>query len=350
MADLLYHDNQRQLSLQASDTATPEMASFLERTVWGTRGVLYTKQNLASALMHLPSPTYFSLRENHRLTALGICLKKTIRVGSRTFAAIYPAALAVDPARRGQGYGRLMVERVRPYLLEELGPSGLLYGFVETGNTRSLGLFSRISRQLGIFHTQIFCRFLPKDDSRVGPAREPEQEDLLAGLYHLYADHALLDFAHSFRLDQYFVLRDRGEVVAGVQAEVWQWSIKRLPGPQGFILVRVLPRLPFLRRWFNAEQLRFLKLGNLYVRVGREAELFTLVEALLARHRVHFAMAYLDRRSPVYQLLAATGRFGFLNNNLELKAHVLADFVGLMDEEIASFCHRPLVISPLDAL
>lgn len=350
MTEHLYHDQRRQVSIQATGAATLEMVSFLEGTVWGTSGVLYVKQNLASTLRRLPSPIYFSLRENGRLAALGVCLKKTIQVGTRTYAAIYPAALAVDPNRRGQGYGRLMVETTRPYLLQKLGPLGLFYGFVETGNTRSLSLFSQVSQTLGLFYTQIFCRFFPRDHQRVSPAREQEREDLLAGLHDLYADHALLDFSHSFRPDQYFVLRDQGEVVAGVQAEVWQWSLRRLPGPLGFLLVRVLPRFPFLRRWFNAEQLRFLKLGNLYARVGREAEVFTLVEALLARHRVHFALAYQDRRSPVYQRLARAGDFGFLQDNLELKAHVMADFVGLREEEIADFFHRPLFLSPLDAL
>lgn len=351
MTDILHHDPQRRLSIQASGEYTPEMVSFLEETVWGTKGVLYTKHNLAAHLEGLPAPRYFSLTEDGRLIAVGLCLKKTIRVGRRQYQTIYPAALAVDPARRSQGYGRLMLEAARPHVEEMLGPRGVIYGFVEAGNIRSLGLFSQASTHtLGQFHTQIFCRFFPRDDRRVEPARDAAREGLLAGLYDLYADHALLDFSDSFRLDQYFVLRERGEVVAGVQAEAWEWGILSLPGPLGLLLVRVLPRIPYLKRWFNHQQLRFLKLGNLYARPGREAEVFWLVEALLARHQVHFAMAYFDRRSPFYQRLAGAGEFGFLSRNLVFSAHVMAECVGLSDDEIADLTHRPLFISPLDAL
>ena len=350
MTDILHHDAERHLSIQASEEYTPEIVSFLEETVWGTKGVLYTKHNLAAHLEGLPDPRYFSLTADDRLTAVGLCLKKTIRVGQRQYQAIYPAALAVDPARRSQGYGRLMLESARPYVLEKLGPRGVIYGFVEAGNTRSLSLFSPVSTHtLGLFHTQFFCRFFPKDDRRVEPARDAEREGLLAGLYDLYADQALLDFADSFRQDQYFVLREGGEVVAGVQAEAWEWEILSLPGPWGVLLVRVLPRIPYLKRWFNAKQWRFLKLGNLYARPGREAEVFRLVEALLARRQVHFAMAYFDRRSPFYQRLVGAGDFGILSRSLVFSAHVMAECVGLSDDEIADLTHRPLFISPLDA-
>ena len=349
MTDILYHDPQRHLLVQASTECTPQMVSFLENTVWGTRGVLYTKHNLAAHLQGLPAPRYFSLMEAGRLTAVGICLQKTVQVGQRQYKAIYPAALAVEPARRSQGYGRLMLDAARPHVLDMLGPLGLIYGFVEAGNIRSLGLFNQVSPLiLGQFHTQLFCRFFPMDDRRLQPAQEPERESLLAGLYDLYADHALLDFADSFRLDQYFVLREEGEVVAGVQIEVWEWSIVNLPGPWGFLLTKVLPRIPYVKRWFNAKQLHFLRLGNLYARPGREAEVFPMVEALLARHRVHFAMAYVDRRSPFYQRLAGAGEFGFFSRNLAFSAHVMAECVGLSDEEIADLTHRPLFISPLD--
>jgi GNAT superfamily N-acetyltransferase len=351
MTDIIYQDSQRRLAIQVRRTCTPDMVSFLEETVWGTRGVLYTKHNLAATLEGLPAPRYFSLTEGGRLVAVGVCLQKIVRAGQGEYVAIYPAALAVDEARRSQGYGKLMVEAARPYLLEVLGPTGLFYGFVESGNIRSLGLFSQVSTHtLGLFHTQIFSRFFPQDDRRVGPARESERQGLLAGLHDCYADHALLDFADSFHLDQYFVLREGGEVVAGVQAEAWEWSLLSLPGPWGFLLVRMLPRVPFLKRWFNAKELRFLKLGNLYARPGREAELFSLMEALLARHRVHFAMAYFDRRSPVYQAIEGAGDFGYLSHSLVFSAQVMAEFVGLGEEETADFLHRPLFISPLDAI
>lgn len=350
-ARTLYDDPRRRVRIQASSACTPDMVSLLEKTVWGTRELLYIKHNLAAILERLRAPLYFSLREDGRLIAAGVCLQKRVQAGRRDYKAIHPAAIAVDSPSIGQGYAKLMVEAARPYLLEALGPTGVLYGFVESRNTRSFGLFNDAScHHIGLFHTQAFCRFFPKDDARVGPVREDERQELLAGLHECYAEHALLDIADSFRQDRYWVLREAGMVVAGIQAETSQWQILDLPGPRGLLMTRLMPHVPFVRRWFNVEEFRFLKLGNLYVRAGREADVFTLVESLLARHQVNLALAYFDRRSPMYRELKGAGDFGLMSRSLEFSTHVMAEFIGLGADEIADFQRGPLLISPLDAI
>ena len=84
--------------------------------------------------------------------------------------------------------------------------------------------------------------------------------------------------------------------------------------------------------------------------MGYEAAVFTLVEALLAREHLHAGVAFMDKRSPVYQRLAAAGKFGLLNAGLGATLHVIADFNAVPEEEIAELRRRPLCISPMDVI
>jgi hypothetical protein len=72
------------------------------------------------------------------------------------------------------------------------------------------------------------------------------------------------------------------------------------------------------------------------------------MEALLARHQLHFGMVYLDKRSPVYKRIAAAGEFGVVNSLLDVPVHVMVYFKGFSKIEIADIRRQPLFISMLD--
>ena len=351
MPQIIYQDPGRGLAVFYSPTPSPELLRLLEGTVWGTRGVRYTKHGLAEALERLPAPLFFDLREEGRLAAGGVCLKKTVRVGDNSHEAIFTAALAVDPAQAGQGYGKFLAQQARDWLLGEVKPGTILYGYIEAGNVRALKLGQQVGRQsLGSFEAVLFSRLRPREDARIRCCTPGEREELVILLHTLYGDHALLDFDHSVRNEDYYILRQGGKIAAGLQAEVQRWHMRSLPGLRGWLLVKLLPVLPVLGRRFDPRDFRFLKFSNFYLADGREGEAFPLMESLLARHRVNFAMAYMDRRSPLYQRLARAGHLGVLGAGLKISAQVMADFKGWSDWEIQAICRRPLHISPLDAL
>lgn len=351
MSDVIYEDKERNIVIQRSSNYTSAFISLLERTAWGTREVLYNMHGVAKTLDRIGEPHFLTLTENGKLVAVAVRIKKTTRVGKNAYNAFCLAALAVDAPKIGLGYGKLLTEQSRFHFLKEVGERGMLYGYIEAGNVRSLELNKKVGFQpIGLFHTVMFSRLRPKDDARVGRLKETERETLVELLNEQYADHALLDFEQSVKVDDYYVLRQASKIVAGVQAEQLHWTIRRLPGAGGLILVKVLPYIPILHRLFTTRNYYFLKLGNFYARMGHEAEIFTLIKALLARQHLNSGMAFMDKQSPVYRRIASAGKFGMLNAGMNVAMHVIADFNSVPEDEMAEIRRLPLCISPMDVL
>jgi hypothetical protein len=116
------------------------------------------------------------------------------------------------------------------------------------------------------------------------------------------------------------------------------------------MVLQMLPYIPMLRRLCSAKDSHFLRFGNVYARMGCEAAVFILMEALLARWHLHAGVAFMDKRSPLGRRVAAGGKFGLLNAGLGATLHVIADFNAVPEEEIAELRRRPLCISPMDVI
>lgn len=351
MSEVIYEDRERHLVIERSLTYTPACIALLERTVWGTGGLTYTMCGVAQSLNRLTEPHFLFLKEDDELVAAAVRNRKTVRVGEKIYNAFHLALLAVEERKIGQGYGKLLAEQSRHHFRRRVGTRGLLYGYIEAGNVRSLALHQRLGYQpLGVFHTVMFSRLRPRDDGRVGRLAATERHMLVQLLNEQYADHALLDFEQSLQLEAYFVLRQGGEIIAGLQAGPLCRTFQRLPGASGRMVLAVLPYIPVLHRLFSAKDFHFLRFGNVYARMGYEAAVFTLVQALLARNHLHAGVAFMDKRSPVHRRIAAAGKFGLLNAGLGATLHVIADFNAVPEEEIAELRRRPLCISPMDVI
>ena len=73
-----------------------------------------------------------------------------------------------------------------------------------------------------------------------------------------------------------------------------------------------------------------------------------LVMHLTYHHRKKVALAYLDKRSPVYQRLKKTQWFGLFNPLFETPVNIWARFKGFEKYEIDAIKKLPFLISPLD--
>jgi GNAT superfamily N-acetyltransferase len=349
LGEVIFEDNERNLMIRRSSTLNPAFLRFLERTVWGSAGVQYTMADMAGVLQRIKEPHFLSITENDELVAVSTLIQKTTRLAGQDYSAFYSYALAVDPPKRGHGYGALMAGQALRYGLSKMGEKGIFYGYVEADNTRSLKTVQTVGRiSLGQYHILVISRFCPQDDVRLKMTEEAEREKVVQLLSEQYVDHALLDFEQSINTGDYFTLREGGEILAGIQIERRHLNLKHLPGLSGLILVKVLPQIPYLRRLFPHRNYHFLTFGNIYAKEGREAEIFGLMEALLARHQLHFGMVYMDKRSPVYQRLAVAGEFGIINSLLDVPVQVMVYFKGFSKSEIADIRRQPLFISMMD--
>ena len=300
-------------------------------------------------LRRLSGSRFISLEQGGQLIGAYVLRGKKVRIGGTEYPAYYRTFLAVDPSKSGQGYGTVLVQETRRHYSRKLGKAGVLYGYIEADNESSL----RVSQHagyvpVGSFSTTLFNRLRPRDDPRVRSLAVGERGRLVALLNEQYAEHALRDFEQSVDAASYYVLAEDHAISAGMQIEPCHWQVLRLPGVSGRLLIQIVSRVPGLRRLFDARNCRFLKLGNLYVCPGKESEVFTLAEALLARVGVTLAMAFQDTRSPVYQRIARCGSFGILNSGVDARVYVMAALEGFTSAQRAECLQMPLCISPMD--
>lgn len=332
-----------------SSTITPDIVRLLESVVWGTEGARYRLAEIEMTLQYLPRPQFLSLVENHELQALRLVLEKTCDHHARPLACAYHSFFAVDPKHLGEGWGRRLAEHTVSYLESRLPARSLVYSHVEEDNARSLAVHEKLGyRRLGSFQTVCFNRVWPLVWWEPHKLAESEVPLMIHLLDTFYGTHSLLDFSLSLDRSRYYVIREDHSIVAGLQVFPQRWTIEDLGGFGGKTAVKVLPKIPFVRSVFNANDFKFLKVGNVFYRRGRAELIFKLLESVLAWHGLKTAVMFWDPSSPVYRTLAESGRFGFLDALTQTHVAVLGRFRGFSDEEIERFCERPKVISPID--
>lgn len=343
------------MEIHSSSNYDRRFVELAERAIWGTNGTLYHLQDAAHDLDRLRSPTFLTLKRGGLTVGAVAHSGRVVECGGRRYPAIYQSMLAIDAERVGQGkgVGKALMTQAHRYALKQLGGRGVVYAYVEDGNARSHRILSGLGYQhLGTFHAILFSRVRPRVDARVSKADDLACARVANLLGEQYTQHALVDFERSsLGIACTYVLRDfrSGEIAASVQAVPQRWSIKQLEGLSGKFFVKMLPWVPVLGKIFDPRDFKFLKIGNAYVRHGCEREFFALIESVLALEGRHVAIAFWDKRCPIYRRISRAGSFGLLSGLGQSTARVMACFEGIDEVESADFFDRPLSISPSDA-
>ena len=349
MPELIFEDKLRNLLIRRRSTYDAAFLALLDRTIWGSGGLTYTINNMSEILNRIEHPHFLALEENGKLIGALTLIQKTNRLGGKDYPAFYSYGLAIENTERGKGYGTLLAGQALNYGLSQLQERGIYYGYVEADNTRSLRTLQKVGRKsLGQYHSLVVSRLCPKDKGCVEKLEDSKRERLVQLLYEQYSNHSLIDFEQSVKSEEYYVVMQGGEIIAGLQCERNHLTIKHLPGASGLFLLKILPRIPFVRQLFPNRNYHFLTLGNIYTREGNERDLFNLIEAVLAKHQLNFGMIYLDQRSPIYQRLKKAGKFGVFNALVTVPVHVMAYLKGFTANEMAEIHRQPLFISMMD--
>jgi hypothetical protein len=222
----------------------------------------------------------------------------------------------------------------------------LLYAYVDDDNIRSKRLIGEFGfREIGSFRTIPFSRFYPKHHRDVTKITDDRKDEMRALLTKFYANYQLVSFENLFLKGDYFVIREGGEIVCGVQAIPDQWEIVDLPGFSGTIMMRVIPGIPLLNRLFQ-KKYRFVFLEAIYCKSGYEKHFSRLFESVLRYHNAYSATLCLDPKSDLYRSISSL-RLGITHKIMGEKSIdivVKTSRPNLLDDE------SPFFISGFDVL
>jgi hypothetical protein len=364
----------RDLEVRVSDHATEGMIEILNRAVQGSEGGLrFQLRNIPSRIAAYGDQIrVVSLYRKNKVTGtVGSCYRITGQ-GRLRYPSSYLRYLAFDSvyqsdisyskkkeiikSEKDDSFKKKTLDIFsKPHLLDfnQIGEDEkhIMYAFVESMNERSKNLIHKVGYEyIRSFLTVAFSRFNPLPDPRVSRIATPEEKEKMKELLlEYYRDYSLFSTDHVFHGDKYYVLREGGEIVAGVSAIPSMYKVYDMPGVWGWIYMKVLPRAPYLKRLFHPEEFRHLVFHAIYCKRGREELLASLFESVCAAEGFYTGLTWLDDRSDLYEKLRTGVKMGALNRMLNAKPGlVYTRFLNFTEEEKEVFYDAPAYISGFD--
>lgn len=366
--------NSHGLEVRLADEANEGIIDILRHTVQGSEGGLrFSLHNVEARIKSYGRQIRFlSLYRKNRITGtLGACFRVTGQ-GVLRYPTTYIRYLAFHSVYqsgaewRKKETSRAKAEQAedsfkkrvldifsKPQLLDNPdvreNDKHLMYAFVESMNERSKNLVHLAGYEyIRSFLTVAFSRFSPKTDSRVTKLKPEERDEMKSLLMEYYRGYSFFSTDNSFT-GTYYVLRESGRIIAGVNAVPGQYKIYDMPGVWGWVLMKFLPRMPYFRRLFHPGEFRYLVFDSIYCLPGKEELLASLFETACASLGYHTGLTWLDDRNDFYDKLRTDVKMGVLNRMLNAKPGlVYARFINFSEADKEPFYNAPAYVSGID--
>ncbi|HER09646.1 MAG TPA: hypothetical protein ENO20_12130 [Bacteroides sp.] len=367
---LTYHD----LSVEVQSSPGEELIEHMHETVLGTPGGLrYQHTDVADRLSSLGENYFMFLRKGKKmLGSVGFCRRPAVAAGVehdswliRYFSIKAPMRSVPGnnhhrkPQQAGSDRASVLGRFIKPIfanpaLLRDGGKSGVapavIFGIVERKNLRSVNFSEQTGlEKVGEVSSFTFSRMIPEKSARMEVLREAERQEMQTKIREFYREYTLFNGDSLFRNNHYFVIRQAGRVVAGLQTHPVTWRIVDFGSRGTTGLVKFLARVPAVRRRLDPEALRFLAFDGIYCEPGHEAALYELMEGVLEREKYYLAMLMMDSGSPLHTIFSERKRLGLLHQMLgSFEADIRIRFVNLPDRVRQYYMDHPTYISTYD--
>jgi hypothetical protein len=365
----------KELEVKVTDYANEGMLDILNHAVQGSEGGMrFQLQNIPARIAAYKDQIRFvSLYRNNKITGtVGSCYRMTGQGNLRypsshlrylAFHSVYQSDISwkrrtkeiIKPEKDDTFKQKTLEIFSKPHLLDfkqiNENDKHIMYAFVESMNERSKNLVNQAGYEyIRSFLTVAFSRFSPKTDSRVSRISTPEEKNKMESLLlEYYRGHSFFSTDYAFYGDKYYVLKEDGEIIAGVSAIPSSYKIYDMPGIWGWIYMKVLPRAPYFKRLFSPEEFRHMVFDAIYCKNGREDLLADLFESVCASEGFFTGLTWLDDRCDLYDKLRSGVKMGALNRMLNAKPGlVYVRFLNLTDSEKEYFYDAPAYISGFD--
>jgi len=328
-----------------------EALEFLDSIAWGNDGAVYEHKNTEEHIRLLHRPTLMAIHEHDKIQGTAVFCNTAITAGTAEFNCYYIRYFASSKEIRGKGvmkkYGIKVMESVRDDEKEKT----VFFACIEKGNKASYKTVESAGYEnIGVIKTNGFSRYFPRANKNIEHVRtDIARKEVLALLKKQYEEHALVQFNSIFLDDNYFAIRENGEIVAGCQFHRVHWVINSMPGMMGKIVMNIVPLIPVLNKLFNPLRFEFLAFEGIYVKPGFENKLMDLFEGLLAKEQLKSSMYWMGESCPVRKRIQEKCKTGLIHSFIkESDVFIMAAFHDLNEAEVSDLKSRPLFVSGFD--
>lgn len=342
--------------------------SLLEKTVLGTPGKLrYKHTETENTVKKISGLRFVQIKKRNRVLGTAGFIERNISFDSASLKATYVRYLSVyNPFRnqkkskrkktvnKTQSVLRNDIENIfkeeleRPYKTTDR--KGLFYAYVESDNSLSRELCSSFGfKKIREINTFLFSRFSPKKQTGILKIDGNDYEIFRESLRHYYKEH---NFVFTDSLEDFgtcFVLNHDGKAVAGIRAIPVHWKIVEMPGLKGFLMLNMLPKIPFLNRLFQPDKLKFLAFDSLWFQEKHSVKVQKLMEHACAELGFYMGMIWLDANSSTTKSLLTKNKLGLLHKiNGSVKADLMARYINMRPKDFSSIKNKPAFVSAVD--
>jgi hypothetical protein len=366
--------NSHGLEVRVTDAADEGILEILNHAVQGSEGGLrFSLRNIADRIKAYNDKIRFiSLYKKNKITGtVGACFRisgqgnlryPTTYIRYLAFQSTYQSDInwrkkekaVINPEPSDDTFKQRTLEIFgRPHLLDIQdvleNDKHIMYAFVESMNERSKNLVNQAGYEyIRSFLTVAFSRFSPKKDKNVSIAGEKDKDRMKALLSDFYNGYSFFSPENSF-FGNYYILKEGEEIIAGVNAIPSSYKVYDIPGVWGWVIMKVLPGTPYLKRLFSPGEFRFLVFDSIYCKPGKEQLLANLFESACAGEGFNTGLTWLDDRSELYDKIRTEVRMGALNRMLNAKPGlVYARFLNFSEQDKEPFYSAPAYISGFD--
>ncbi|XWN37726.1 MAG: hypothetical protein ROO71_02135 [Balneola sp.] len=358
------------LTVTTHKGVSESILSLLKKTILGTPGKLRYKhtetENIAERISGL---NFIQIKKRTRVLGTAGFIERDITIGSSTIKSLYVRYLSVyNPFKRPKkttsktGFKNKTnslkddIERVFIQELEkpfsDSEKKGIYYAYVESDNLLSKKLCHSFGfKEIRVIHTFLFSRFFPKKQKSASKIDTKKYGQYRGSLRHFHKDHNFV-FTDSLEdLGTCFILEEKGEDVAGIRAIPVQWEIVDMPGLKGFLMLKVLPKIPFLNRIFKPDKLRFLAFDSLWHRKGDADKVQKLMEHACSELGFYMGMIWADQESTTSDVLLSKNRLGLLHKiNGVVSADLMVRDINMNQQDFSKLKNSPAFVSSIDMI
>lgn len=344
--------------LKIESKPSPQLIELLEANAIGTPGksMVYKHHNVRSKVDTVSNPLFANLSIRNRLYGTICFSKRYVHNLAQEHQAFYLRYFTFRESFRTinpKNHARQKPSKIREDVVRLMDGKGLdfqgdliLYAYVDADNIRSKRLIDEFGFQkLSNFQVIPFSRIFPKKSKLVEVAQESSYAGIRAKLVASYKNELFVSFESLFNRGNYFIIKDEGKMVCGVQSIPDQWDVLEMPGAMGKILMNIIPKIPLLNRLFNPIY-KFVFLESIFCEEGYEHLLAPLFESVLKHYKVNSGILCLDQKSDVYAKVKKNN----MGLTYKMQGEKQIDVVVKTSDNKLMNSHAPVSVSGFDVL
>ncbi|MEZ4921567.1 MAG: hypothetical protein R2780_00185 [Crocinitomicaceae bacterium] len=331
--------------IKRSETPPDSVIELLSNTLIGTEGMLYQLMDTKTKIHELVDPHFLYMERNGKAIGNITICERPITLNDQKQDSLYIRYFAFDTIFQGGSekgrsnssfhtYFKSLFETSNFDPLDPESKKSIYWAFIDPQNMRSFNMNERFGFQtIGRFHTYSFSRITPKKISSVERLQHHDKEEVKLLIQEFYKDFNFYSDVHLFDHDNFFVLRQKGEIVAGIQTNPVRFNIKNLPGASGKLLIKLLPVIPGMRKLINPKEHKFLATEGIFWKKGFEDKIQGLLEGTLFLTQHHSMLLWVDDQNKMLEDLNI--RWGIIQKTKKNNAiNIVAKFNGFEKNEI----------------